>query len=91
MPALLIHRKTAGDTTLWDSLFAEGGTTLRANGCTGGQIFRNADDPGEVWILLEWDDLFRARLFVQSDEVSSLLPGAGISDVWFLERDGLLS
>lgn len=90
MPALLIRHKAADDT-IWKPLFAEGSTTLRANGCTGGHIFRNAADPDEIWILLAWDDLFRARLFLQSDDMASVLARAGAPDIWFLEDAGLLS
>lgn len=62
MPVMLIRHKVA-DYGAWKPLFDEHGTTRRANGSRGGRLFRSADDPNEVVVLLEWDDLERARFF----------------------------
>lgn len=88
MPALLIRHRVA-DYPAWKRVFDEQGTTRWANGCRGGQIFRNTDDPGEMLILLDWDDLRRARLYSQSDELHESMNRAGITDdpdVWILEQ-----
>ena len=61
----------------------------RANGCQGERLFRNARDPGEVLVLMGWDDLERARLFAQSDDLLEAMARAGVTDrpdVWFLEE-----
>lgn len=87
MPAMLIRHGVA-DFTLWRPFFDEHGTTRRANGSSGGRIFRSADDGNEVLILLEWDDLARARLFADSDDLRETLAAAGVTDqpeIWFLE------
>ena len=47
-----------------------------------------AADPREVLLLLAWDDLERARLFVDSDDLREALIRAGVAeqpDIWFLE------
>jgi len=88
MPALLI-RHTVADYALWKPFFDAQGNTRRANGSKGGQIFRSADDSHEVLILLEWDDLERARLFVDSDDLREAMDRAGVidrPDIWFLEE-----
>ena len=39
-------------------------------------------------MLLEWDDLERARLFVDSDDLQEAMTRAGVTDrpnIWFLE------
>jgi hypothetical protein len=39
-------------------------------------------------VLLEWDDLERARLFVDSDDLKEGLIRSGVAgapDIWFLE------
>ena len=41
-------------------------------------------------MLLEWDDLFRAHLFVKSDELIEAMIRSGVTDdpdYWFLEGD----
>ncbi len=88
MPALLIRHRVA-DYPAWKLAFDEERLTRWSNGCRGGQVFRNTDDPGELVILLEWDDVVRARLYSQSDEFLELLKWAGVADdpsVWILEQ-----
>ena len=93
MPAILIRHKVA-DYGAWKPVFDEHGMTRRANGCQGGRILRSADDPNEVVILLEWDDLERARLFADSDDLREAMDRAGVTDrpdIWFLaEGDRIL-
>ena len=87
MPVLLIRHKVTNYET-WKQAFLEDGSTREANGARGGRFFRSDVDSSEVWILLEWDDLFRARLFVKSDDLSEAFVRGGVTDhpdYWFLE------
>ena len=87
MPAVLIRHHVA-DYGAWKAVFDEDGPTRRANGSRGGPIYRRADDPNEVLVLLEWDDLDRARLFADSDDLREAMDRAGVTDrpeIWFLE------
>lgn len=79
MPTLLIRHKVT-DYARWKRVFHEQGAIRWSNGCRGGQVFRNADDPGEMLILLTWDDLMRARLYAQSDELLESMKSAGGTD-----------
>jgi heme-degrading monooxygenase HmoA len=88
MADLLIRHKVA-DYATWKPLFDEHGASRRAYGSRGGRLFRNAADPNEVVILLAWDDLERARLFAQSDDLREVMARAGVvdqPDLWFLEE-----
>lgn len=88
MPSLLI-RHTVVDFAVWKPVFDEHGMTRRANGSRGGWILRSADDPHEVFVLLEWDDLERARLFADSDDLREVMARAGVTgepEIWFLEE-----
>jgi heme-degrading monooxygenase HmoA len=86
VPAMLI-RHTVADYDVWKQVFDEHGPTRRANGSRGGRLFHSVDDPNEVVILLEWDDLERARLFADSDDLRETMTRAGVTDrpdIWFL-------
>jgi heme-degrading monooxygenase HmoA len=88
MPALLIRHRVE-DYATWKPVFDAEESTRRANGSQGARLFRNADDPNETLILLDWDDLERARLFVQSDDLRDAMEHAGVvdePDLWFLEE-----
>lgn len=87
MPSLLIHHRVV-DYDAWRAVFAEQEIERRANGSRGERIWRAAADPGELLVLLEWDDLERARLFVDSDDMQEAMRRAGAIGepaIWFLE------
>ncbi len=90
---MLIRHKVE-DYDAWKLVFDEDELTRRANGSQGGRIYRGADDPHEVVILLEWDDLERARLFADSDDLREVLTRAGVMDqpdIWLLEDGDSIS
>ena len=86
MPTVLIrHHVTNFD--LWKAVFDEDEVARRANGSQGGRLFLSSSDPNEVLILLEWDDLDRARLFADSDDLREVMTRGGVNDqpdIWFL-------
>ena len=87
MPYLLIRHRVC-DVARWKAVFDEDGITRRANGSRGGQVFCSGADPNEIVVLLEWDDLERARLFADSDDLQEAMARAGVDDqpdIWFLE------
>ena len=50
---------------------------------------RNAEDPNELVILLEWDSLDNARQFANADKLREAMQRAGVADqpdVYFLEE-----
>jgi len=89
MPHILIRHKVA-DYAKWKPGFDAHGVTHQANGSRGGQLFRNATDPNELVILLEWDDLEKARQFTQSEDLREVMQRLGVvdhPDIYFL-KDG---
>ena len=86
----MLMRHTVVDFRAWKPVFDEDGGTRRANGCGQEHVFRSADDPNELVLLLEWDDLERARLYADSDDLHLALMRSGVDgqpDIWFLEDD----
>ena len=52
-------------------------------------MFRRADEPNEVFVVLEWDDLQNARNFFQSPDRGPAMERAGVTkqpDIYFLEQ-----
>ena len=87
MPCLLIRHKVQ-DYATWESVFDEHESTRRANGAQEARLFHSAANPNEVLLLIEWDDLERARLFADSDDLREAMARAGVTDqpdIWFLE------
>jgi heme-degrading monooxygenase HmoA len=76
----LLVRSKVEDYTKWWSVFDEMGANRKALGSKGGYIFRNADDPNEVVVLLEFKELDSARQFTQSANLREAMKRAGVSD-----------
>lgn len=87
MPYLLVRHKLA-DYARWKPIFDEHGAFRKANGCKGGELFCTSADRNELVILLEWDDLGKARQFAESQDLREAMQRAGVADhpdIFFLE------
>jgi hypothetical protein len=88
MPDLII-RQQVEDYRSWKAIFDQDMATRRACGSKGSRIFRNTATPNELIILFTWDDLDRARLYFQADDLQIELTGAALFGsplFWFLEE-----
>jgi heme-degrading monooxygenase HmoA len=87
--AYILVRHKVQDFEKWKLAFDRHGSTREASGSKGGLLFRNAQDPSEVIILLEWEDLEQACQFAQSQALRQAMEQAGVvdkPDVFFLEE-----
>jgi heme-degrading monooxygenase HmoA len=92
MPYLLVRHKVE-DYERWKPVFDhDHGATRKRSGSKGGWILRNAFDPNELVILLEWDSLENAQRFANADDLREAMQRAGVADqpdVYFLQRVAL--
>ena len=89
MPHLLIHHKVE-DYDRWKKAFDEHAPMRQAAGSKGGYLFRSADNPNEVVMIMEMEDLDRARQFTESDDLRQAMQKAGVTgppEILFLELD----
>jgi len=89
MPYMLARHKVE-DYVKWKSGFDEGAALREACGSKGGFIFRNADDPNEVFLLLESDSLDKLRQHAQSEDLKEAMQQSGVidePDMYFVELD----
>lgn len=63
---LIEHRVRDFDS--FKKVFQDDGGRRETLGCRGGVVYRVADDPGNVIVVLEWDTLDAARDFAGSLE-----------------------
>lgn len=88
MPYGLVRHRVE-DYERWKPVFDEHGSTREGSGSRGGYLFRNVDDPNEVVVLLEWDNLDNLRRFAESDDLRQAMQRAGVSDrpdIYYLEE-----
>jgi heme-degrading monooxygenase HmoA len=74
----LIVRHNVKDYATWKPVFDTHHAKIKSAGGTGGQVFRNADNPNEVLVLTEWNDLKKAREFTQAEDLRSTMERAGV-------------
>lgn len=88
MALFLVHHKVE-DYKTWKSVF-DGHSSLRSEaGSQGGKIFRSANNPNELFVLLEWDNLANAQKFAQSDNIKEAMKNAGVvgmPEIYFVEE-----
>jgi len=86
MPAIIVRHKVK-DFAAWKPFFQAHESKRAAAGLTNPRLFRSADDPSEVVILLDAADLDAAKAFAGSAELRSEMAAAGVvdkPDVYFL-------
>jgi heme-degrading monooxygenase HmoA len=87
MPHMLVRHKVE-DYAKWKPIYDQHASTRRASGSKGAHLFRNVDNPNEIIILFEWDDLSKARNFARSEDLIKTMKKAGVigkPDIYFLD------
>lgn len=84
-----LSRLKVEDYAKWKTVFDQLADARKASGgAKKGILLRDADNPNEITILIEWDTLENARKFIQSDVVKNALKKSGAirSDFYYLNE-----
>jgi len=68
---LIEHR--VGDFETFKKVYLDDAGRRQRLGSRGGRVFRLADDPGNVIVMLEWDSVEHAREFAGSLELEQAM------------------
>jgi hypothetical protein len=88
MAHILVHHKIE-EFNKWKTAFDDHSGIRAEHGSTGGKIFRNADDPNDIFVFLEIRSIENGKKFAQSDSLKEAMKEAGvisIPEVYFLEE-----
>jgi heme-degrading monooxygenase HmoA len=77
MAHVLAHLKV-NDFASWKEEFGHNAEMRSGVGSKGGFVFQSPDDPNEVIVLLEWNDLDGARSFAGSAQLKEAMERAGV-------------
>ena len=77
MPHLLVHHKVRYFGK-GKPFFDRDEGNRKAHGSKGAQVFRNADDPTDVFMLFEFDSVENAGKFSMSGELKKTMEEAGV-------------
>jgi hypothetical protein len=84
MSSVFVRHRVA-DYDAWKAVFDEHAGARRDHGLTDAGLFRDADDPAVVIIVMTTDDVERARAFAGSDDLRETMQRAGVvsqPEVW---------
>jgi len=88
MPFLLVRSKVS-DFKTWKPAYDAHQPARSAAGLTEKYLLRNADDPNEIVILFEAQDLNRAKTFAESADLRERMQESGVvdkPDMYFLNK-----
>ncbi len=82
------------DYEVWRKGFDDDAGNRKSAGSTGGHIFRSKNDPNDIFILMEMEDLEKVQKFVRSDQLKMTMEEAGVigkPDIHFLDEGARFS
>jgi len=79
MPHVLVQQRIEGFDR-WKKVFDDLGPVRAEASCRGTALFRNRQDPHEVVVLFEFDDLARAQAHMGSPALRAAWREAGVTD-----------
>lgn len=85
----IIVRHKVSDFAQWKSFYDSVDSFHKAQEVKSAQVFQSADNPNEVIILSELENLSKARQFAQSQGLKDAMQKAGVADkpdVYFVEK-----
>lgn len=88
MAHILIHHKIE-DYNKWKPAFDNHASYRAENGSLGGKVFRNADDPNDIFVLLEMNSIEKGKKFVYSDSTKEAMKNAGVvgmPEIYFVDE-----
>ncbi len=74
----LMFRGKVKDYDKWKPVFDELSPKRKEYGAIGGYLYRNADDPNELVVFMEWESVEKARKWAFSEYVTRAFEAGGV-------------
>ena len=75
----VIVRHKVEDFGKWKSVYDEHASARKDAGCQSDQVLQNGDDPNDVAISFDWDNLENFRKFSESEDLKEAMQKAGVA------------
>jgi heme-degrading monooxygenase HmoA len=85
--ALIIHK--VQDYATWKQIYDEDGPNRKVKGSKGATVLRNTNDHNHLVVITEWENIDKAKNFVESDDLRITMQKArvvGRPAVFYLEE-----
>jgi heme-degrading monooxygenase HmoA len=84
---LVIHK--VEDYDKWKPVYDEDGEIRKAKGSKNAFVFRSSEDPNQLVVLTQWENMESAKNFAESDDLRITMQKAGVKgrpEVYFLNE-----
>lgn len=88
MVTILVKHKVK-EYNNWKKVYDEHNNFRIKNGMISDNVYKNANDPTEMFMLFKWDNILNARIFLQSEDLKKVMENAGVTnkpEIYFLEE-----
>jgi quinol monooxygenase YgiN len=75
----LIVQHTVRDYSVWKSVFDEHENVRAKHGCRGHAVYRDADEPNNVTIVLDYESRERAAEFMRDPSLREAMEKGGVT------------
>jgi hypothetical protein len=76
--ALMVVQHKVRDYDAWRPVYDAHQGSRTGAGVTNGRVYRKAEDPNEILILLDVADVAKARAWTQGDDLRTAMQKAGV-------------
>ncbi len=73
-----LFQQEVADYDAWRAVFDSMESVRRAAGARSDRVFRSADDPNVVTLLITWDNIESARAWMNDSRLGEALKAAGV-------------
>ena len=74
----VIVRHKVEDFGKWKPLYDEHASARKEAGCQSDQVLQNGEDPNDVAVYFDWDNLENFKKFADSDDIKEVMQKAGV-------------
>ncbi len=88
MVHILVRHKVK-DYEFWRKIYDAHRETGRKGGELSDRVFHSADDPNNLILFFEWDNIENARKFIESPDLKETMERAGVlekPEIYFLKE-----
>lgn len=72
-------QQTVEDYKVWRPFFDNDAARRHTGGATGiNQVYRNVENPNQITVVLEWDNLDNAQKFLKDPALKEIMQKAGV-------------
>jgi heme-degrading monooxygenase HmoA len=84
---MVIHK--VEDYNKWKKVFDQDGAIRKVKGSKGASIFHNSNDPKQIIVITEWENLDKATNFAEAEDLKIVMKKAGVigrPEIFYLEE-----